>query len=178
MKNNSKIIAIASVSGGGKTAITNQLKQILPNSISLHFDDYIFDGDVRNYEEWMKNGADFNVWDLSPLKLDLDRLISNGKYQFIILDYPMAYKNDLIKPYIDFAIYIDTPLDVAMARRVLRDMLTIDEVRAEMDGYLRYARRAYQVTLDVIRPNSDFVVDGTQTIQKIAELIKTKVEKI
>lgn len=51
MKNNSKIIAISSVSGGGKTAITNQLKQILPNSTSLHFDDYIFDSDVQDYEE-------------------------------------------------------------------------------------------------------------------------------
>lgn len=126
----------------------------------------------------MKNGADFNVWDLQPLKLDLDRLIENKKRQFIILDYPMAYKNDLIKPYIDFTVYIDTPLDVAMARRILRDMHTIEEVRAEMDGYLRYARLASQVTLYVVCPNSDFVVDGTQSISNIAELVKNKKNKV
>lgn len=43
-KNHPFVIAIAGVSGGGKTTITERLIQELHNSKALYFDDYDFDG--------------------------------------------------------------------------------------------------------------------------------------
>ena len=60
----------------------------------------------------LQNGADYNEWDLMPLKKDIDKLM--GQTEYILLDYPFAYKNKLIASYIDISVYIDTPLDVAI----------------------------------------------------------------
>lgn len=44
------VIAIAAVSGGGKTAITNNLNKRFHNSQALFFDDYEFDGPDDIYD--------------------------------------------------------------------------------------------------------------------------------
>ena len=53
-----KTIAIAAVTAGGKTTIVNELKKQIANTKVLHFDDYSFEGEVDNYYEWTKQGAD------------------------------------------------------------------------------------------------------------------------
>ena len=62
-----KIIAIAAVTAGGKTTIVNEIKQQIKNVKSLHFDDYSFEGEVDDFYSWVMQGANYNVWDLSPL---------------------------------------------------------------------------------------------------------------
>lgn len=39
----------------------------------------------------------------------------------ILLDYPFAYIHSEMREDIDFTIFIDTPLDIAIGRRILRD---------------------------------------------------------
>ena len=66
-----KVIAIAAVTAGGKTTVVNEIKQKLKNIKSLHFDDYSFEGEVDDFYAWVMNGADYNVWNLSPLIKDI-----------------------------------------------------------------------------------------------------------
>ncbi len=164
-----KIIAIGAVTAGGKTTIVNAIKDRLPKATSLHFDDYSFDGEVEDYCKWVSDGADYHVWDLSPLKTDIEKIISSGEYDYLLLDYPFAYQNEMIKDYLDCCIFIDTPLDIAMARRVLRDMqdASADEIRNEMELYLKYARIAYVQMLKDILPTSDYVIDGANALASI-----------
>ena len=166
-----KIIAIAAVTAGGKTTAVNAVKEKLPRCTSLHFDDYSFEGEVDDFHQWVLDGTDYNVWNLSPLKADIENIISSGEYDYLLLDYPFAYRNDLIRDYIDCAVFIDTPLDIAMARRILRDMnnASADEIREEMNIYLKDARIAYVQMLKDIKPSSDYVVDGTQNLKTITE---------
>ena len=49
----SKIIAIAGVSGSGKTTIVNALMNRLDNATALYFDDYNFDEHIE-YDLWLK----------------------------------------------------------------------------------------------------------------------------
>ena len=164
-----KIIAVSAVTAGGKTTAVNAVKEKLPRCASLHFDDYSFEGEVDDFHQWVLDGTDYNVWNLSPLKADIENIISSGEYDYLLLDYPFAYRNDLIRDYIDCAVFIDTPLDIAMARRILRDMnnASADEIREEMNIYLNYARIAYVQMLKDIKPSSDYVIDGVQDLEYI-----------
>lgn len=71
--------------------------------------------------------------------------------------------------YIDLTIFIDTPLDVAMARRILRDFKNsnAEEIKIDMQSYLSGAREAYLVMLNTVKPNSDVVIDGSQGNEEI-----------
>lgn len=168
-----KIVAIAAVTAGGKTSTVNEIKKRLPKSTSLHFDDYSFDGEVEDFCKWMQDGADYNVWDLTPLKNDIEKIIRAGEYEYLILDYPFAYQHKMLSDFIDVAIFIDTPLDIALARRVLRDMKneSADEIRNEMESYIKCARAVYVQFLKDILPSSDYVIDGSKTLDLIADEI-------
>lgn len=113
------VIAIATISGGGKTTITKQLAQRLNKSKALFFDDYDFSG-PDDIVDWIENGGNPNEWDLNPLVNDLID-ISSEQLDFILLDFPFSYEHSQVKQIIDFSVFIDTPLDIAMARRILRD---------------------------------------------------------
>ena len=145
-----KIIAIAAVTAGGKTTIVNEIKKQFPNTKSLHFDDYSFEGEVDDFYTWAKQGADYNVWNLSPLIKDILETKENSDCEYLLLDYPFAYCHKKLSEYIDCAIFINTPLDIAMARRILRDMkdATGEEIRQDLKMYIKYARIAYiQITV-------------------------------
>ncbi len=167
------VIAVSGVTASRKTTIINELKKKMKSAKSLHFDDYKFDGDVDDFHKWVIDGADYNIWNLDPLKNDIMKYVNDNEVQYILLDYPFAYKNDLIKPFIDCAIFIDTPLDIAMARRVLRDMSnsTGDDIREDMRLYLKYARIAYEEMLNTILPISDYVIDGSIQLDEIVKQI-------
>lgn len=168
-----KIISIAAVTAGGKTTVVNKLKEKLDNVCTLYFDDYTFEGEVDDFYQWVLDGADYNVWNLTPLEEDIIKIKDSGKYEYLILDYPFAYCNEQIKKYIDKAIFIDTPLDIALARRILRDMSKAsgDEIRIDLEFYMKYARIAFvQMQKDVL-PSSDYVVDGTLSVDELVEKI-------
>ena len=169
------IIGIAGGTGSGKTTVVNELVEKLPRAKSLHFDDYSFEGEVEDFDAWVKGGADYNVWNLSPLKTDILAIKESGECDYLILDYPFAYCNSGISKYIDCAIFIDTPLDIAMARRILRDMRdsTGADIRNELEVYIRFARDAYVAMLEKVRPSSDYIIDGTKELdEKVQEIMK------
>ena len=165
-----QVLAIAAVTAGGKTTVVHAIQDQLPRTAALHFDDYSFAGAVEDFPQWVADGADYNVWDLSPLERDILSLKNSGQYDYLVLDYPFAYCHDRLKPYIDFAAFIDTPLDIALARRVLRDYgdASGEAIRQDLDMYLNYARLGYVQMLQDILPSSDYVADGTQTPEAIA----------
>ena len=169
-----KIIAIAAVTAGGKTTIVNEIKQQIKNVKSLHFDDYSFKGEVDDFYAWVMQGANYNVWDLSPLIKDICEIEKCSECDYLLLDYPFAYCHKELSKYIDCAIFVDTPLDIAMARRVLRDMkdASAEEIREDMEIYLKYARVAYIQMLKDVLPSSDYVIDGTKELEEKVEEIK------
>lgn len=170
-----KIIAIAAVTAGGKTTVVNEIKKKLKNVQTLHFDDYSFEGEVEDFYDWVLQGANYNVWNLRPMIKDICKIKNNQDCDYLLLDYPFAYCHKELSQHIDLAIFIDTPLDIAMARRVLRDMKNAsgEEIRHDMDMYLKYARIAYVQMLKDVLPSSDYVIDGTKELEeKVDEIIK------
>ncbi len=174
-----KVIAIAAVTAGGKTTIVTELLKELEKSTSLHFDDYTFEGEV-DFRSCTLQGDDYYAaWDLSPLKEDIANIVESEQYEYLLLDYPFAYRHKEIKDFIDCAIFIDTPLDVAMARRILRDMKNAsgDEIRADIESYLKFARKCYLGMQEDIIPSSDYVVDGTKDIAELVNDVLNIIHK-
>ena len=165
-----KIIAIGAVTAGGKTTLVNAIKDKLTRTASLHFDDYSFDGEVNDFYKWVSDGANYNVWDLSPLKADIEKIINSDRYDYLLLDYPFAYQNKMIKDYLDCCIFIDTPLDIALARKVLRDMKesSADDIRYEMDVYKKVVQE---------EPKNEYVKTSDfellkQSVDNLSNIIK------
>ncbi|MGR9050647.1 hypothetical protein ACQ4XT_18590 [Halobacillus faecis] len=162
-----KVIAVAAVSGGGKTTITKKLRERLDGAEALFFDGYEFEGTPENITEWVEEGPDYNQWNLDPLIKDIQSMKSAS---FLILDYPFSYKHEEMAPWIDYSVYIDTPLDIAMARRLLRDGGGRGG-KEELTHYLNGGRKAYLEMLHSIKPDADLIVDGRMDMEDIVKCI-------
>ena len=183
------IISVAAGSGGGKTTVVTALKERLANSAVIYWDDYGDEVDpARDINEWAADGFDCNEWNTQPVAADIERLL-NKSFDYIILDYPFGYLNDCVGKYINMTVFVDTPLDVALARRIIRDytsrsqendfgLADVEELSfAGLDGELRWyltqSRPTYAKMSEMHKPVSDLIVDGTKTPEEIAgEIIK------
>jgi len=178
MKKRIYTISITSLSGGGKTTIKNLLKNKLENSVILCFDDYDFTNDPGD-NQFNKDliQYDYNKWELKQLKKDIEKILLECKYDYLLLDYPFSYCNNKIKQYIDFSVYIDTPLDIAMARRLIRDFNKITDIKNEMEIYLQYGRIGYTDMEKFVKPTCDLIVNGINKPEEIIEIIIEKIKK-
>ena len=176
------IFAINATSGGGKTTTTRELQKRLPNSKALYFDDRNYDSDsgIEDTGEWIEAGADVNLWDLQRLADDIENLKQENP-DFIILDYPFGYKHNLIGPYLNYSVFIDTPLDIALARRIIRDYdgETIKNIFEDMKWYLEHERSLYLCEpAKETKGKLDLIVDGSLTFDEIVGCIIKKVTDI
>lgn len=169
--NKPTIIAIASVSGGGKTSVATHLAAHTKNSKALFFDEYELDGPI-DVLDWVDRGADPLEWNLAPFVAEVEKL-QKEPLDCIFLDFPFAYQHSQMKRFIHLAIYIDTPLDIALTRRMRRDFKqsSAGEILAQMKHYATHGRRGYLNMLETIRPDSDWIVDGTLSVETIANQI-------
>jgi uridine kinase len=178
------VISVSGISGSGKTAVVSALRARLPGAPVLCFDDYgdrvYLDDDILLWSE----RSDYNAWHLEPLAADLARLFREAP-DFILLDYPFGTLNHLLGQYIDLTVFLDVPLDVALARRLIRDYTSrskstqaadVDEVSfkgldRELRFYLARSRPAYVRLPETQKPVSDLILDGTKTPDTLAEEI-------
>lgn len=172
------VIAISAVSGGGKTTVAKGLAEQLRNSRAIYFDDF----DLRGPEDipkWIEEGGDPHAWDLTPL-VDAFSASCAESPDFVVLDYPFLYGHRQMSEYINLAVFIDTPLDIAMARRIIRDFegCPIEDAIAEMQHYLSRARPAYVDMLNTVKPQSDLVVDGTLPLPEVVRIICERIASL
>ncbi|MEN6315320.1 MAG: GNAT family N-acetyltransferase [Clostridiaceae bacterium] len=178
------VISISGLSGSGKTAVTNVLRARLANAAVISFDDYgehvYHDRDIN---EWSADSND-DEWHTEPIAADVERLLSEP-LDYIILDYPFGYGNRLVRQYINLVVFVDAPLDVALARRIVRDYTSREEntnvadveevslaaLDKELRFYLAHSRSTYARMPEMQKPKSDLVVDGTKMPEEIADEI-------
>ena len=193
-----RVIGISAVGGGGKTEVTRRLAAALGDAVTLHFDDYD-DTNVHpaEYQRWFADGADYDAWQTPVFSSHLQALragrsishpstgIPVGPARYVVADAPLGRAHSDSGQFIDLMIFIDTPLDVAMARRILRNIeqagrSTADEalgqVKNELSGYEVRARPIYERFQERMRANADLIVNGALTIDLIVDSIRSEVE--
>ena len=185
MKSNSLtpyVIGISSVSGGGKTALVKTLASLLPDTAEIYFDDYddtnIYPDDLY---QWAIAGADPKAFDTPQLTNDLQALkYERDDLRYIVFEAPLGRTHERTSALIDLMVFIDTPLDVAMARRILRDYLNneapkqadiLGHLRKDLSHYLVKARVPHLEIYQALRPSSDLIIDGILDLDSLAEKV-------
>ena len=203
------IIAVSAVSGGGKTTLVKSIADLLEGT-ALFFDDY---ASVSEYppdiKKWVEDGADVNEWKTPQFAQDLtalrrgDSIVSpiDGASilpsEFIVIEEPMGRERAEMATLIDFVAVIDTPLEIALTRRLLRDLGPISVENIEkatkkqlaegfvqivtylkdyLSGYLDAGRDLYIAVQEQAKENCDLVLDGCLSVDELAQQLVTAVE--
>ena len=171
------VIAINAVSGGGKTSLATLVHKSLPNSALFCFDD--FDATnvyVDDFYEWYIRGGNLEEFDCPGMKAAVDEEIRSSKKHYIVMDYPFGRDHSRFRDAIDLSVWVDTPLDVAMARRILRDFMSLtddtsareqlDRIKEDLNHYLAKGRHVYLD--DRHLKTCDLVLDGWKPLETCA----------
>jgi uridine kinase len=126
------IVAVAGPIGAGKTTLVHALAQALDGASTVHFDHYEIATRKSPAElaRWLAAGADFSELRAPGLRAALQALKRGesvvdpvtGKTIFpgkrLILEMPLGRTHAETSDLIDLVIWLDTPLDVALARKL------------------------------------------------------------
>ena len=202
MGSTSFVVAVSSAPGGGKTTLVTGAAELL-GAATLFFDDY---RDASTYPpdltKWVADGADLNLWKTPKFAEDLAALKRGERIEsaaggatispteFIVIEEPMGRGRDEMAKSIDFVALIDTPLDIALARRFLRladtnpladiEQTTKEQLRAHVEGlagfvtgelrsYLDVSRAVYIAVREQVAADCDLILDGRLPADELAE---------
>jgi len=192
------VIAVSSISGGGKSTVVHKLIELLDDSVAIYFDDYETpDTYPENPTILLNRGADFNVIKSPLLAQHLHALKSGqpvihpitGKVvspaKHIIFEGPLGRAQHETGQYIDFLVFIDTPLEIGLARRINRGISgkEVEKMNREdlikqlksigwlAENYLVWMRRSYLVQLDTVKPASDLIMNWETSPDDLAKAI-------
>lgn len=179
------VIAIAGPPGSGKSTLAHALAQMLGSAGILEFDRYE-QATARSPQDlgrWLREGADFNALAALGLRSDLERLKGEpSARRYLLFEMPLGREHAETAPLIDFLIWIDLPLDVALARklreltdRALHSPAPDEHGRAlawlngYLDSYLAVVREVLVVQHNRVRPGADLIVDGLADFPSLVE---------
>lgn len=181
-----KIIGISGNSGAGKTTLAEAFaKDLQVTRVGWDdFDDISISPD--ELVDWYHRGKDYHEFNYKALADILCDLKSEQSVkhptlghlliptEYIVFDAPLGRFHEQTGKYIDHWVHIKAPLDVSLARRVIRDFKAKDktkkELLEELEFYLSDSRPLF---LDhEWSANADLIVDGMLSIEAQVEEIK------
>ena len=175
---NAIVIGISAVSGGGKTRVASDLARSVVNASAVYFDD--FDDTTEHppdLRKWLADGGDYNAWQAPVLAEHLGKL-KTGKtvgpdgspLRHIVFDAPLGRAHAATGNFIDHMVFLDTPLDIALARRLLRDGWT-DDTKGHLRRYLDWTKELFTHHIEQVAATADLVLDGTLPADVLVERI-------
>ncbi|MEE9253661.1 MAG: AAA family ATPase [Pseudomonadales bacterium] len=219
LSNSSFVIAISGPSGCGKTSLVKAVAERLGDATMLFFDDFPTDPPADG-ELWAtKRDADFSLWAtpefsaaLASLKsgnpvtlpdisasVGLDRSRETLPAKFVVVEEPFGRLRPETARSIDFAVFISTPLNVALARRLIRQMSTIERwaklatnekeratrlqgatssFKSFLETYADWMHLSYGEQARQLGESSDLIVDGLRSVDDLATEVVNAVHQL
>jgi uridine kinase len=184
------IIALAGPPGAGKTALMLALADRLPEASWLSMDGFPIPAAMaaQALGAWLEDGADISRLDISELNAALGELKAGrgvtepetgrriAAAPLVLLEAPLGRAHAATAPFIDFLVWVDTPLDIALARNVLAWEAQADgRPRAWLADYMRQylevTRRVLCAQREAVMPDADLVLDGLAEPGALAERV-------
>ncbi|HLZ09356.1 MAG TPA: hypothetical protein VKT80_12250 [Chloroflexota bacterium] len=190
------VIAIGGPSGSGKSSLVYRIVSLLGDAMTLFFDDY---ASVSTYPSdfgaWIRDGAKPDEWKTPRLAVDLaalrqgqpilppDGAARRESARYIVIEEPFGRERQEMRDLIDLVAIVDLPLEVALARRIRRNiqsglhdsaasiecLQSLDQfLNAYLDGPLR---EGYIAINRVALKTSDVVLDGMKPIDELADQV-------
>lgn len=185
------IIGISGISGAGKSTLTKKVAGTLESTF-LIWDDYDeISENPRDYVKWYELSKNYNDWIYDDLANTLKKLKEGCEVicpathkrlyptKYIFFDAPLGYCHEATGKYIDFLICLDTPLDIALSRRLIRDYRNHPEpqkILEELEYYLAHSRPLYILTAE--EKACDLIMDGSLPLEKLEEKILITLQKL
>lgn len=185
------VIAISGPSGAGKSTVIQNLINMLGNAVALRFDDYKETSTYPLVSAWLEGGTDPNefitpqfVADVRSLKngsaiLHPETKAKIGPVNFVVIEEPFGKARIEMRALIDFHVQIEIPLEVALARKIMRDFLSnvedLNEAMKRLQSYIEFYLRAGRALHIAVRNRAlqdrELLVDGTLPSETVAQNI-------
>jgi uridine kinase len=192
------VIAVSGPSGAGKSTTIRNLVARLGDATALYFDDYEASSIYPNMTQWLANGADPNQFQTPQLSADLRALRSgatitllhNGQVvqpaRVIVVEEPFGRERAEMADLIDFIVCIDLPLEIALARRLLRMLgfflaeqtpeAFAKQLQFFLPWYIESGRDLYRAMQQLVLQNCDIIVDGMLPPDALAQVIEEAIQ--
>lgn len=191
------VIAISGTTGAGKTTLVNKLSSEL-NGVALFFDAYqkttYYPNDLISR---LSQGESIDI-NMNPIDVkspdfyaDLCKLKEGKKVidpwgrelnpaKYIIVEEPFARLREDMKGILDSVVYIQIPLNISLARRVLRDIRhesahqdfdsdkKLEVIENYLSSYINGLGYGYQIIDELAIKSSDLVLDGLKDTEENA----------
>lgn len=186
------VIGISGISGAGTTTIAVALEKVFKATV-VFWDDFdeISQG-PDDYVKWFHESGNYADWHYPALEKTLQELRGGRSIYhpvlnhllvatpIIIFDGSMGRKHESTARLVDFFIHLDTSMDVALARRLLRDygknkIKPVSEIMDDLQWYLEEGRPLFGA--DEIKSAADFVVVGDGEVDEIVKIILAEIKQ-
>lgn len=205
-----QVIAVAAPIGGGKSALVTALAKALGHATALRFDDYEIatSQSIEQLSQWLAAGADFDQLQAPGLANDLltlragGHIVARGELKadkatsttngLIVFEMPLGRAWSATAAHIDLLIWVDVPLDIALARRIseiISDLTTREPVDLQrglawlndyLAHYIHTLHSVMQAQRHAVRPKADLVLDGHRDISamvdQVLQFMETRVD--
>ena len=191
------VIGISAVSGGGKTAVARRLAEVLGDAVAPLRRLRRHQPAPRRPPELVRGWSRLRCLRITCLHLspgDIEGRRESSLSHRRRHSRPgevrcggrtLGREHSASGRFIDLMVFVDTPLDIAMARRILRNLdeaaqsaaaETLEHVNDELYGYEARARPIYEHFQERMRAGADLIVDGTLGIDRIVDRICSEIE--
>ena len=182
------VVGLSGIPGSGKTTLMRLLLRDYSQAEAVYYDRFHPGKTDAQISDWFARTGDPNELPLSDLIGELTRrtqIRPDGRGRPLVLfETAFGRAHAATGAFIDFLIWIDTPLDIALARacRVFLDSVRRDQAPnaatdfiAWLTRYMRdypMLRAMYLTWREQLATTADLILDGTEPAEAMADAVR------
>jgi len=189
------VIGVAGPVGGGKTTLVRELAGRFPGAACIYFDDYeqLTGQPIEKIKQWMISGGATDELPVAGLAEDLRSLKAGAAIKpagrYVFFETQFGRRHAATGVHIDFLVWIDTPLDIALARKV-RQMAVESSAAGPDDpgvfsgwlqvylgNYLDVVGDLLRIQRETVATDADMVIDGTADSASLVRQVEAGIEQ-